>query len=280
MRVLVVEDVPRLADDIAEGLRDQGMAVDVAYDGLDAATKLNLTPYDVLVLDRDLPGLHGDTLCRMITDGEQPVMVLMLTAAGSPGERVAGLALGADDYLPKPFHFPELVLRVRALARRQPTAHRRTLRAAGIELDPLTRTVSRDARQLELSAKEFAVLEALLKASPGVAERREAAPTGVGRKRRSVHQDRAGHHRPAETQARRPTNHPHHPRHRIPDLGHNPSPHRRPKPSLSARTATVERRTPGRRLREQPAKTPNGPHSRDSRATFALRERETQLIWL
>jgi DNA-binding response OmpR family regulator len=168
MRVLVVEDVRRLADDIAEGLRDQGIAVDVAYDGLDAAAKVNLAPYDVLVLDRDLPGLHGDALCRMVTEGEHPAMVLMLTAAAAPGERVAGLALGADDYLPKPFHFPELVLRVRALARRRPTAPTRVYRAAGIELDPLRRTATRDGHPLELSAKEFGVLEALLRAAPGV----------------------------------------------------------------------------------------------------------------
>jgi DNA-binding response OmpR family regulator len=168
VRVLVVEDSRLIADAVLEGLRDQGMAVDVAYNGLDAATKINLNPYDVVVLDRDLPGLHGDTLCRMIADSEQPAMVLMLTAAGSPGERVAGLALGADDYLPKPFHFPELVLRIRALARRKPTARGRTLRAAGIALDSLTRTATRNGRQLELSAKEFAVLEALLKTSPGV----------------------------------------------------------------------------------------------------------------
>jgi DNA-binding response OmpR family regulator len=168
VRVLVVEDSRLIADAVLEGLRDQGMAVDVAYNGLDAAAKINLNPYDVVVLDRDLPGLHGDTLCRMIADSEQPAMVLMLTAAGSPGERVAGLALGADDYLPKPFHFPELVLRIRALARRKPTAHGHTLRTAGIELDSLTRTATRDGRQLELSAKELAVLEALLKTSPGV----------------------------------------------------------------------------------------------------------------
>ena len=160
--MLVAEDSPRLANVVVEGLRDAGMAVDVAYDGLDAAAKLNLNPYDVLVLDRDLPGLHGDTICRMITDSEQPTMILMLTAADAPGERVAGLALGADDYLPKPFHFPELVLRIRALARRQPTARSRTPRAAGVELDPLARTVTRDGRALDLSPKEFAVLEALL----------------------------------------------------------------------------------------------------------------------
>ena len=116
MRVLVVEDVHRLADDIAEGLRDHGMAVDTSYDGVDAAAKLELNRYDVVLLDRDLPGLHGDTLCRMITHSEDPAMVLMLTAAGTNTDRVTGLSLGADDYLPKPFHFPELVLRVRALA--------------------------------------------------------------------------------------------------------------------------------------------------------------------
>jgi DNA-binding response OmpR family regulator len=167
MRVLVVEDERGLADDIAEGLRDHGIAVDVAYDGLDAAAKLGINPYDVLVLDRDLPGLHGDTICRLVTEGDNPAMVLMLTAADSPSERVAGLALGADDYLPKPFHFPELVLRIRALARRKPAAPNRILRAADVELDPIRRTVARDGRQLDLSAKELGVLEALLQASPG-----------------------------------------------------------------------------------------------------------------
>jgi DNA-binding response OmpR family regulator len=166
MRVLVVEDSRSLAEVLAEGLRDQGMAVDVAHDGLDAAAKLDLSPYDVVVLDRDLPGIHGDALCQMITDRDHRAMVLMLTAAGEPGDRVTGLSLGADDYLGKPFHFPELVMRVRALARRQPAARARTLRAAGIELDPLRRTASRDGRQLDLSVKEFGVLEALLQAAP------------------------------------------------------------------------------------------------------------------
>ena len=168
MRVLVAEDVRRLADDIAEGLRDQGIAADVAYDGADAAFKLDLNPYDVLVLDRDLPGIHGDTICRTITTAGNPVMILMLTAAGTPGDRVTGLALGADDYLPKPFHFPELVLRIRALARRKPAAQPRILRAAGIELDPLRRTVARDGHHIDITAKEFAVLAALLRATPGV----------------------------------------------------------------------------------------------------------------
>lgn len=166
MRVLVVEDSRSLADVLTEGLRDQGMAVDTARDGLEAAAKLDLNAYDVVVLDRDLPGIHGDTLCRMITEGDNRTMVLMLTAAGSPGDRVSGLVLGADDYLGKPFHFPELVLRIRALARRQPAARARILRAAGVELDPLRRTVTRDGRQLDLSVKEFGVLEALLRATP------------------------------------------------------------------------------------------------------------------
>jgi len=163
----VVDDERGLADDIAEGLRDHGLAVDVVYDGLDAVANVELYPYDVVVLDRDLPGLGGDAVCRIIADGEQPAMVLMLTAAGSPAERVAGLTLGADDYLAKPFHFPELVLRVQALARRRPTAAGRVLRGGDIELDPARHIATRAGRRLDLSAKEFAVLHALLAASPG-----------------------------------------------------------------------------------------------------------------
>jgi DNA-binding response OmpR family regulator len=166
MRVLVVEDMPRHANRIAEGLRDQGIAVDVAYDGHEAISKVNVNPYDVVLLDRDLPGIHGDRVCQIITHGEDPPMILMLTAAGGPADRVKGLALGADDYLPKPFHFPELVLRIRALARRKPEARRPTLHAAGIELDPLTGTVTRDGRTIELTPKERSVLETLLNASP------------------------------------------------------------------------------------------------------------------
>jgi DNA-binding response OmpR family regulator len=167
VRILVVEDDHALAEVIVEGLTDAGMAVDSAHSGLTAVEKLDLTDYDVVVLDRDLPGLHGDVLCQMITEREDRPMVLMLTAAGEPGDRVSGLTLGADDYLAKPFHFPELILRVRALARRKPDARPRTLRAAGIELDPLRRTARRDGRDLGLTVKEFAVLEALLRASPG-----------------------------------------------------------------------------------------------------------------
>jgi DNA-binding response OmpR family regulator len=166
VRVLVVEDSRSLAEVLVEGLRDQGMAVDAAADGLEAAAKLNVNGYDVVVLDRDLPGIHGDTLCQMITERDDRIMVLMLTAAGAPGDRVTGLGLGADDYLAKPFHFPELVLRIRALARRQPSARPRALRAGGIELDLMRHTVTRDGRPLELSVKEFGVLEALLRAMP------------------------------------------------------------------------------------------------------------------
>lgn len=162
-----MEDARSLAEVVAEGLRDQGMAVDVAHDGLAAAAKLDLNAYDVVVLDRDLPGIHGDTLCQMITERDDRATVLMLTAAGAPGDRVSGLTLGADDYLAKPFHFPELIRRIRSLARRRPAARARTLRAAGLELDPVRRTALRDGRPLELSVKEFAVLEALLRASPG-----------------------------------------------------------------------------------------------------------------
>ncbi|GIE35842.1 transcriptional regulatory protein CutR [Actinoplanes italicus] len=167
MRILVVEDDHALSEVVVEGLTDAGMAVDAAHSGLTAAEKIDLTDYDVVVLDRDLPGLHGDVLCQMITDRERRPMVLMLTAAGEPGDRVSGLILGADDYLAKPFHFPELILRVRALARRKPAARPRILRVAGIELDPLRRTARRDGRDLGLTLKEFAVLEALLRASPG-----------------------------------------------------------------------------------------------------------------
>ena len=166
MRVLVAEDEQVMADTIAEGLRRRAMAVDVCYDGDAALERVTVHRYDVVILDRDLPKIHGDTLCQIITERDDRAMVLMLTAAGSPGDRVAGLSLGADDYLAKPFHFPELVLRIHALARRQPAARARTLRAAGIELDPLRRTVTRDGRPVDLSVKEFGVLEALLRARP------------------------------------------------------------------------------------------------------------------
>lgn len=141
------------------------MAVDVAYDGLAAAAKLAMSDYQVVILDRTLPGLPGDELCRQIAAGPDRTMVLMLSGAVSPDDRVAGLELGADDYLAKPFHFRELLLRVRALARRQPRVDSRLLRRAGIVLDPGRHMVSREDRLLDLSAKEFAVLETLMRAS-------------------------------------------------------------------------------------------------------------------
>ena len=163
MRVLVVEDAVPLADVVVEGLRDHGMAVDVAYDGEAATELLDVNRYQVVLLDRDLPGRHGDEICRMIAGRAARPMVLMLTAAGTAADRVSGLGIGADDYLAKPFHFPELVLRVHALARRQPDARPQVLTAAGIELDPARHVVTRDGRPVDLSAKEFGVLEALLR---------------------------------------------------------------------------------------------------------------------
>jgi DNA-binding response OmpR family regulator len=166
MRVLVVEDFEILAQTIGTGLRREGMAVDVALDGDDALEHLAVTRYDVVVLDRDLPGVHGDEVCRQIVAGRSQSRVLMLTAASTVKERVDGLGLGADDYLPKPFDFAELVARVRALARRCAAALPPTLESGDVTLDPSRRTAFRAGRRLELSPKEFALLECLL-ASPG-----------------------------------------------------------------------------------------------------------------
>jgi DNA-binding response OmpR family regulator len=162
MRVLVVEDHEVLATAIAAGLRREGMAVDLAVGGQDALDRLSGTRYDVVVLDRDLPGVHGDEVCRQIVAGRSQGRVLMLTAASTVRERVDGLGLGADDYLPKPFDFAELVARVRALGRRSAAAVPPALEAGDVTLDPARRTASRGGRRLELSPKEFAVLEVLL----------------------------------------------------------------------------------------------------------------------
>jgi DNA-binding response OmpR family regulator len=166
MRVLVVEDFEVLARSIGTGLRREGMAVDVALDGDDALEHLAVTRYDVVVLDRDLPGTHGDEVCRRLVAGGSGSRVLMLTAASTVKERVDGLGLGADDYLPKPFDFAELVARVRALGRRSAAALPPTLEAADLTLDPSRLVAFRSGRRLELSRKEFAVLECLL-AVPG-----------------------------------------------------------------------------------------------------------------
>jgi DNA-binding response OmpR family regulator len=162
MRVLVIEDFEVLATAIGNGLRREGMAVDVALDGNDALEHLAVTRYDVVVLDRDLPGVHGDEVCRQIVAGGSQSRVLMLTAASTVRERVDGLGLGADDYLPKPFDFAELVARVRALGRRSAPAVPPTLESGGVTLDPGRRVAFRAGRRLELSPKEFAVLECLL----------------------------------------------------------------------------------------------------------------------
>src|SRR5689334_16197735 len=164
MRVLVVEDFEILARTIGTGLRREGMAVDVVLDGPDALEHLAVTRYDVVVLDRDLPGVHGDEVCRRIVAEGSGSRVLMLTAAATVGQRVAGLGLGADDYLPKPFDFAELVARIRALGRRPATALPPVLHSGDLMLDPNLRVVTRGGRRLELSGKEFAVLECLLAA--------------------------------------------------------------------------------------------------------------------
>src|SRR5690349_20969007 len=167
MRVLVVEDQKELAATIAVGLRREGMAVDIVFDGQAALTHARRQAYDVVVLDRDLPRLHGDDVCRRLVAEGARSRVLMLTAADTIESRVAGLSLGADDYLPKPFAFAELVARVRALARRATPPLPPTLSCGDITLDPARRTAFRGGRRLELSPKEFALLECLL-GSPGV----------------------------------------------------------------------------------------------------------------
>ncbi|MFF5291064.1 response regulator transcription factor [Paractinoplanes globisporus] len=167
MRVLLIEDETVLAEQIADGLRDQGMAVDLAADGLDGLHKAGANRYDVVVLDRDLPLVHGDQVCTALAAGHADVRILMLTAAGEAADRVAGLTLGADDYLPKPFVFDELVLRLRALARRAHNAPR-LLRRAGLSFDTARRVVTRDGRIIPLTTKELAVLEILMTADGAV----------------------------------------------------------------------------------------------------------------
>jgi DNA-binding response OmpR family regulator len=162
MRVLVVEDFEILARTIGTGLRREGMTVDVVLDGDDALEHLAVTRYDVVVLDRDLPGVHGDEVCRQIAIDHSGSRVLMLTAAGTVRQRVDGLGLGADDYLPKPFDFSELVARIRALGRRSATALPPVLESGDISLDPSRRVAIRAGRRLDLSPKEFSVLECLL----------------------------------------------------------------------------------------------------------------------
>lgn len=164
MRVLVIEDFEVLARTVGTGLRREGMAVDVVLDGVEALDRLAVNRYDVVVLDRDLPGVHGDEVCRRIVAAGSSSRVLMLTAASTVKQRVDGLGLGADDYLPKPFDFEELVARVRALARRPALCLPTVYELGDLTLDPARRVATRAGRRLELSPKEFGVLECLLAA--------------------------------------------------------------------------------------------------------------------
>jgi DNA-binding response OmpR family regulator len=168
MRVLIAEDHQELAETLAIGLRREGMAVDLAGDGQAALAQAHIYDYDVIVLDRDLPRLHGDRVCRTLAGEGGRARVLMLTASGGIEDRVTGLGLGADDYLPKPFAFAELVARIRALARRAQPALPPVLERDGLQLDSAQRIVTRDGRRLELSAKEFGVLELLMSARGAV----------------------------------------------------------------------------------------------------------------
>jgi DNA-binding response OmpR family regulator len=163
VRVLVADDEQLLADTVAEGLRRRSIAVDVCYDGETALERLAVNRYDVAVLDRDMPGRTGDEVCRTIVRSGQNVRVLLLTAAGGIRDRVDGLALGADDYLPKPFAFAELAARIEALARRSTPALPPVLEWGDLVLDVAHHLASRDGRDLALSPKEFAVLLVLMR---------------------------------------------------------------------------------------------------------------------
>lgn len=168
MRVLIAEDERVLAGIVAVGLRKEKMAVDVVHDGDAALERAMTNDYDVIVLDRDLPKLHGDEVCRRLVAERVPARIIMLTAAGDLRSKVEGLSIGADDYLPKPFEFPELVARLRALARRVPANVPPILSRSGVTLDPARHEVFRDGRYVALSPKEFAVLEVLLRAEGAV----------------------------------------------------------------------------------------------------------------
>ena len=162
MRVLLVEDERDLANAIARGLRRDGLAVDIAFDGAEALEKAAVHPYDVVVLDRDLPAVHGDDVCRELVAGESECRILMLTAAAAVHDRIDGLDLGADDYLAKPFDFGELRARLRALGRRARPAVQPVLERGGVRLEAARRSASREGRTLDLTRKEFAVLQVLL----------------------------------------------------------------------------------------------------------------------
>lgn len=167
VRILIVDDEVDLADSLAEGLRNEGYLVDVVHDGAAALVKAGQVDVDIMILDRDLPALHGDVVCRTLRDQQHPMRILMLTAAGTLDDRVAGLDLGADDYLAKPFAYVELLARLRALARRATEGSQIVLTAGNVRLDTLRRVAERDGIPLSLTPKEFGVLEALLYAEGG-----------------------------------------------------------------------------------------------------------------
>jgi DNA-binding response OmpR family regulator len=178
MRVLVVEDQQELAETVATGLRREGMAVDVAFDGATALQRAAVHDYDVVVLDRDVPQVHGDRVCTTLVERGNRARVLMLTASAGIEDRVVGLSLGADDYLPKPFAFAELVARIRALSRRAQPALPPVLTSGELRLDPARRVAHRAGRRLELSAKELGVLELLLAARGAVVSAEELLERG------------------------------------------------------------------------------------------------------
>ncbi|MEV6925661.1 response regulator transcription factor [Dactylosporangium sp. NPDC051485] len=168
MRVLIVEDEVYLGEAIQTGLRRETIAADLVHDGERGVEELSANDYDVVVLDRDLPGLHGDDVCAWVVSNRPACRVLMLTAAGGLGDKVRGFELGADDYLAKPFDFPELVARLRALERRSAPGRPPVIDIAGVRLDPFRREVYRDGRLVRLTRKEFAVLHVLMHADGGV----------------------------------------------------------------------------------------------------------------
>jgi len=173
MRILIVEDESDLANAVARGLRREGFAVDLAGDGRSGLEKASVNDYDVVLLDRDLPVVHGDEVCAALRAAGNEVRILMLTAAASIRDRVDGLDLGADDYLGKPFDFDELAARVRALGRRGGAARPPALERAGIRLDPAAMAVTRSGAAVELTRKEFAVLQILLEADGAVVSQEE-----------------------------------------------------------------------------------------------------------
>lgn len=168
MRVLIVEDDPAIGSALLQGLRLEGFSADHVLSGTDALYAVEINEYDAVVLDRDIPGVHGDEVCATLASRPGSPAILMLTAAGTLTQRVSGFELGADDYLPKPFEFAELIVRLRALGRRSVSALPPVLAANGIELDQFRRTVRRNGATIRLTRKEFAVLEVLLRASGGV----------------------------------------------------------------------------------------------------------------